>query len=117
MIFEVRRIYAQWRFAQALHRRSRRLRGIPQTTLVASAAGRLQAFVALGKAAHFAVCHVSLDVLGARLFLSALESSRGSRGRYHEVRSGLRHLRAEGLVRESISCISLAGGDGQTDSH
>ena len=84
---------------------------------MASTAGRLQAFVALGKAAHFAICHLSLDVLGAGLFLSALESSRGSRGRYHEVRGGLRHLRAEGLVGESMSCIPLAGGDGQADLH
>ena len=84
---------------------------------MASTTGRLQAFVALEKAAHFAVCHNSPDVLGAGLVLSALESPRGSRGRYHEVRGGLRRLRAEGLVRESISCLSLAGGDGQADSH
>ena len=85
--------------------------------LVASTAGRLQAFVALGKAAHVAVCRLALDVLGAWLVLSALGSSRRSRGRYHEVRGGLRHMRAEGLVREPVSCISLAGGDGQEDLH
>ena len=89
-------IHTQLGFLPTLHSRPRRLRGVSQTALVASTAGRFQAFVALGEAAHVAVCHLSLDLLGAGLFLSALESSRGSRGRYHEVRGGLRHLRAEG---------------------
>ena len=92
-------MHTQRRLLPALHRLPRRLRGVSQTAPVAITAGRFQAFVALGKAAHFAVCHLPLDFLGAGIFLSALEPSRGSRGRYDEVRSGLRHLRAKGLGR------------------
>ena len=69
---------------------------------MASTTGRLQAFVALGKAPHLAVCHFPLDVLGTGLIFSTLESSRSSRDRHHEVRGGLRHLRMEGLGRTSI---------------
>ena len=83
--------------------------------LVASAAGRLHAFAAVGEAPHVAVCHFPFGVFGAGLLLSTLEPSRSLRDRHHQVRGGLRHLHAGGLVIASLSCESLAGGDGQAD--
>ena len=48
---------------------------------MAGTTGRLQAFVAFGTETHFAVCHLSLGVLGVWLFSSALESSNSAEAR------------------------------------
>ena len=86
-------------FSPALHRRSRWRCGVSQTASMASTAGWLQAFTAVGKTACVAVCFLSPDVIGACFLCFALESSQSFLGRYEKVRGGLCCLRSERLVR------------------
>ena len=57
----------------------------------------------------------SFDVFCAVLLLSTLEPSGWSRDRNQQVRGSLRHLRAKGSGRDSLSCVSMAGGDGPAE--